>query len=168
MGASLGGNQPRGNIDLNLVPMIDLMSCLTAFLLVTAVWVNTAQLEVTAAGRGASGEATAPRVGVLVQADRMWLTVSQLGDITEIPDVGGDHNWAALALALAELARRPELTIGGDGRAPTVDVSVAAESTEAAPVSYQELIAAVDVVSAAGFGLVGITDVAGLPLAPTR
>ena len=149
--------------------MIDLMSCLTAFLLVTAVWVNTAQLNVSPAGRGGESAANLPRIGVLVQADRVWLTVSELGDIIEIPDVAGEHNWAALSLAMADLTRDSTLSsIGGAGGARSIDVSVAAESTEASPVLYQELITAVDVATQAGFEQVGISDVAGLALSPVR
>lgn len=169
MAASFGASGPRGNFELNLVPMIDLMSCLTAFLLVTAVWVNTAQLEVSAAGRGTEGSANVPRIGVLVQTDRVWLTVSELGDITEIPDIAGAHNWTALSIAMADLSRNAALTsYGGSGGAQALTVSVAAESTAASPVLYQELISAVDVVNAAGFEQVGITDVDGLALAPQR
>jgi biopolymer transport protein ExbD len=166
MAASLGSGASRHNVDLNLVPMIDLMSCLTAFLLVTAVWVNTAQLDVRAAGRGAAPAIEAPRIGVLVEADRLWLMVSQLQEVRELPDVGGAHDFTALALALRELAARPELQ--RDGSAAATDVSVAAQSTAAQPVSYQELIAAVDAVQGAGFERVGISDVAGLPLPPQR
>lgn len=168
MAATLGASGDKGNFELNLVPMIDLMSCLTAFLLVTAVWVNTAQLNVAAAGRGTEGGATLPRIGVLVQADRLWVTVSELGDIAEIPDVGGEHNWAALQVAMADLAADQTLSnIGGAGGAKSIDVSVAAESTESSPVLYQELISAVDIAMQAGFKQVGITDAAGLALAPT-
>ena len=47
MGAALGtGDKKSVNVDLNIVPFIDLMSCLTAFLLVTAVWVNIAQINI--------------------------------------------------------------------------------------------------------------------------
>jgi biopolymer transport protein ExbD len=169
MAASFGANGPRGNFDLNLVPMIDLMSCLTAFLLVTAVWVNTAQLEVSPTGRGAAAAASTPRIGVLIQADRVWLTVAglgELGDVTELPDIAGEHNWPALSIAMADLSRNAALTSYGGAQA--LAVSVAAESTEASPVLYQELISAVDVVHAAGFRQVGITDIDGLALAPQR
>lgn len=149
--------------------MIDLMSCLTAFLLVTAVWVNTAQLNVSAAGRTNEGESQLPRIGVLVEKDRLWLTVSELGDITELPDINGEHNWAGLTLALSDLDGNSALVAaGGAEGAKGVAVSVAADSTNESPVSYQELISAVDTVNAAGFKSVGITDVAGLALAPQR
>lgn len=149
--------------------MIDLMSCLTAFLLVTAVWVNTAQLNVSAAGRTNEGESQLPRIGVLVEKERLWLTVSELGDITELPDINGEHNWAGLTLALSDLEGNSALVAaGGAEGAKGVAVSVAADSTNESPVSYQELISAVDTVNAAGFKSVGITDVAGLALAPQR
>ena len=46
MGAAIGtGDKKSVNVELNIVPFIDLMSCLTAFLLVTAVWVNIAQIN---------------------------------------------------------------------------------------------------------------------------
>lgn len=167
MAATLGAGDSKHHVELTLVPMIDLMSCLTAFLLVTAVWVNTAQLQVSAAGKGGEGESRAPRIGVLVQADRVWLTVSELGDIVEIPDVAGEHNWTALSTAMSDLARRPELANGAGG-ARAIDVSVAAESTAAQPVLYQELISAVDVAMEAGFKQVGITDSYGLALSPVR
>jgi biopolymer transport protein ExbD len=169
MAAILGTTGSRNNIDLNLIPMIDLMSCLTAFLMVAAVWLNTAQLDLRANGKALNGDAVIPRVGVLVQADRMWVTVSELGEIVEIPDSAGGHDWTALALALGELARRPEIRLEtGPLSNPATDISIAAESSAALPVSYQEMITAVDVAYSAGFRQVGITDVNGLPLRPSQ
>ena len=46
MGAAVGTDDKRSvNVELNVIPFIDLMSCLTAFLLVTAVWTNLAQIK---------------------------------------------------------------------------------------------------------------------------
>jgi biopolymer transport protein ExbD len=47
MGAAVGADDGKKsvNVDVNIVPFIDLMSCLIAFLLVAAVWVNIAQLQ---------------------------------------------------------------------------------------------------------------------------
>ena len=42
-----GGGGKRGvDFDINLVPFIDLLSCLISFLLVTAVWTNLARIDV--------------------------------------------------------------------------------------------------------------------------
>ena len=53
MGASVGaGDGDSVNVELNVVPFIDLMSCLTAFLLVTAVWSQYAQINIKPKGLG--------------------------------------------------------------------------------------------------------------------
>lgn len=163
MAASIGAGASRNNVDLNIVPMIDLMSCLTAFLLVTAAWVNTAKLD-TANKRGAgSSDNDTPRAGLLVQDDRVWLTVSALGEIVEISDQAGEHDWPAVKTALADALRRLESL--GITKSAT-EISVAAESTDARPVSYQELITAVDLATNAGFGQIQVTEPAGLALLP--
>ena len=51
MGASLGTDQAGSvDVELNVVPFIDLMSCLTAFLLVTAVWSQFKQISIKPKG----------------------------------------------------------------------------------------------------------------------
>ena len=53
MGVSLGsGDKKSVDIEINVVPFIDLMSCLTAFLLVTAVWTQFAQINIKPKGLG--------------------------------------------------------------------------------------------------------------------
>ena len=52
MGAAVGTDEKGSvNVELNIIPFIDLMSCLTAFLLVTAVWVNIAQINIQPKGK---------------------------------------------------------------------------------------------------------------------
>lgn len=49
MGVSVEGGKGRSKsmmVDLNLVPFIDFMSCLIAFLMIAAVWTQVAALEV--------------------------------------------------------------------------------------------------------------------------
>lgn len=49
MGVQVEGGKGRGksqNVDLNLVPFIDFMSCLIAFLMITAVWAEIHSLDV--------------------------------------------------------------------------------------------------------------------------
>ncbi len=49
MGVSVEGGKGRGKsmmVDLNLVPFIDFMSCLIAFLMMAAVWTQIASLDV--------------------------------------------------------------------------------------------------------------------------
>jgi len=50
MGVSVDSGNKSGkkplNADLNLVPYIDLLTCMVAFLLITAVWSQLARLNV--------------------------------------------------------------------------------------------------------------------------
>ena len=46
------GGKKSVNADLNLVPYIDLLTCMVSFLLITAVWSQLARLEVDQRGEG--------------------------------------------------------------------------------------------------------------------
>jgi biopolymer transport protein ExbD len=152
MASSLGsGSKGSVNIELNIVPFIDVMSCLTAFLLVTAAWVNVAHLR-NEPQKG--GEATIktepPWVGVLIEADDVQVTSYPERTITRIPR-GEDYGWAQLETTLKDLKT-----------ADPVPVMIAAVSSDAHPIAYQSLIAAMDTAVKAGFPDVGVTDPAAL------
>ena len=160
MGANFGtGDDKRNvNIEMNLVPFIDLMSCLTAFLLVTAVWVNIAQVNTKPVGR-AQAEGVIPpkepKLSVLLDAEGIWVGESPSGEIQHI--VG--HDWFALNVTLA--AHKNGATFIDRG-----DIQLAAESVNGREVLYQDLITAMDVAHQAGFADVGITDPKGLETRP--
>jgi biopolymer transport protein ExbD len=152
MGATLGTGSKRGdvNIELNIVPFIDLMSCLTAFLLVTAVWVNISSVENDPAGRGKgdiAGEEH-PKLSVLIDHDGITVQAYPSGEARQI----ASHDWARLEDALREFKTVGELP----------QIEVAAASTSAHPIAYQEMIAAMDTAVKAGYPHVGITDPASL------
>ena len=152
MASSLGASQKGSvNIELNIVPFIDLMSCLTAFLLVTAVWINMANLENETVGKKADSVAQTetPSVGVLLEADQILVTQRPSGETRRL----GANDWSALHAALVDL-KMPE----------PMNVEIAAESTDAHPIPYQTLIAAMDTAVQAGYPHVGVTD----PLSLTR
>ena len=51
MGVSLGHSDKKSvNVELNVVPFVDVMSCLTLFLLAASSWVNIARLDVRPTG----------------------------------------------------------------------------------------------------------------------
>src|SRR3954468_4211784 len=54
------GGKKSVNADLNLVPYIDLLTCMVSFLLITAVWSQLARLEGHQKGQGQAGGATPP------------------------------------------------------------------------------------------------------------
>lgn len=153
MGASLNSTEKGSvNVELNIVPFIDLMSCLTAFLLVTAVWVNTAALDNETVGRGKEGVDTnqPERVAVLIEADR--IRVSQLPGGDSVIVQG--HDWLRLESALREFKTAGDLPI----------VEVAADSTDSHPISYQDLMYAMDTARKVGYPRVGVTEPASLSI----
>ncbi|HUU00389.1 MAG TPA: biopolymer transporter ExbD [Myxococcota bacterium] len=57
-GGRSGSGKKALNVDLNLVPFIDLLTCLICFLLMAAVWVQIGKISVTQSGQGAPTEQT--------------------------------------------------------------------------------------------------------------
>ena len=84
------GGKKSVNADLNLVPYIDLLTCMVAFLLITAVWSQLARLEAHQKGQGQAGEDTPPekvfKLVVVVNADGFNLVADQ--DQQPIPKKG--------------------------------------------------------------------------------
>ena len=165
MGASIGtGDKKSVNVELNIVPFIDLMSCLTAFLLVTAVWVNIAQINIQPKGKSrdqAQVQQDDERVilSVLLQSDRIWVGLSRVNEFQEIPKKGDQQDWEKLETTLKEHKASAFF-------ADKSSIEVAGESTSQAPVPYQDVIHTMDVAIKVGFIDVGLTDPAGLAARP--
>ena len=165
MAQALGtGDKKSVNIDLNIVPFIDVMSCLTAFLLVTAVWIGIAQLETKPAGRAPGqpcldGDCAEPRLSVLIDPDEIWVGVSRINEFQKIPRTAAGHDWGKLEETLKQQKASPYFD-------RKTDIEIAAASSAAHPVVYQDLIAAMDLAIKTGFVDVGITDPQGLSARP--
>jgi len=163
MGAAIGTDEKGSvNVELNIIPFIDLMSCLTAFLLVTAVWVNIAKLDVKTAGKArdqVKDPKDDPELSVLIQADRIWVGVSRVGDFTEIPKTQAGYDWAKLEEVL-KAQKSSAFFID------KTNIEIAAESTSAEPVSYQQMVLAMDIALKVGFADVGLTEPLGLSARP--
>jgi biopolymer transport protein ExbD len=166
MAQALGtGDKKSVNIDLNIIPFIDVMSCLTAFLLVTAMWISIARLEIRPAGRAPGepcldGDCADPKLSVLIEPDDIWIGVSRVNDFEKIPKTPAGYDWGRLEDAL----RAHKASVFFDGKSA---IEIAAASTAAQPVSYQSLIAAMDIAVKTGFVDVGVTDPQGLSARPT-
>ena len=166
MGAAIGQTDEKSvNVELNIVPFIDLMSCLTAFLLVTAVWVNIAQINIQPKGKtrdtaNVQIDDEHPTLSVLVQADKIWIGVSRVNDFQDIPKMAsGDQDWEKFKTTLEVHKKSPFFV-------DTTSIEIAAESTAASPVHYQDIIRAMDVAVRVGFVDVGLSDPAGLAARP--
>lgn len=167
MSASVGTGDGKGNVnvELNIIPFIDLMSCLTAFLLVAAVWVNIAQINIQPKGKtrdttNVQQDDEHVTLSVLVQADRIWVGLSRINQFQEIPKKGDDQDWEKFENTLKENKASAFF-------ADRSDIEVAAESTSAAVVKYQDVIHAMDVAVKVGFVDVGLTDPNGLAARPS-
>jgi biopolymer transport protein ExbD len=166
MAQALGtGDQKSVNVELNIVPFIDLMSCLVAFLMVTAVWVNIAQLDIRPAGHARDGipcdgsGCDDVRLSVLVDADQIWIGVSRVNDLQRIANTAAGYDWRALEDALRQHRASPWF----EG---TTALELAVNSTPSHPITYQTMIAAMDVAVKTGFVDVGLTDPRGLSSRP--
>ena len=148
MGSAIGTGNQKGsvNVELNIVPFIDLMSCLTAFLLVTAVWVNMANIknEPTTSGPSNKPVEDHPRLTVLLEQDQILVQQMPSGEARQVPA----FDWPKLEQVLRDFNVSDQVA----------SVEVAAESTREHPIEYQQLVAAMDTVVRAGYPHVGVTD----------
>lgn len=140
------GDQKSLNVELNIVPFIDLMSCLTAFLLVTAVWINLASVKNEPAGKGKHDidQPPAPKLAVLIEHDQILVSQTPSGEARQL----SAFDWAGLETTLRDLKTA--------GETPQVEIAAASSNTH--PIAYQQLIAAMDVAVKAGYPRVGVTD----------
>ena len=135
------------NAELNLVPYIDLLTCMVAFLLITAVWTQLARLQAQQKGQGQAGEETPPelqvKVVVMVNQEGFNLVVGQ--DQTPIPKKGSDYDFERLAV---------ELKKAKDGHPDKNDAQVASEDT----IRFDVLIRAMDTAIQARFPDISLID----------
>jgi biopolymer transport protein ExbD len=168
MGADIdtGGDKKSVNVHLNIVPFIDLLSCLTAFLLVTAVWSNLAQITIKPKGIARSAEKTLDeeepvRASILIQENTIWVGLSRINDFRQIPRSGSsdpcplDYDWKGLSDLLKEHKESSYFT-------DRDDIEVAAEDK----ICYQAIIATMDTAIGAGFFDVGLADPSSLSAKP--
>jgi biopolymer transport protein ExbD len=141
---------------INLVPFIDLLSCCLSFLLITAVWTQLARMDVTQKGQGAAGSTDEKppeaqlSLTLFIDKDGYTFTTSQ-GENTPIPLKGDDYDYVKLADVLKGVRANPALP------ADKNDIAVKADDT----VVYNKIIRTMDVVIAAGFPTIGLSDKGG-------
>lgn len=108
------------NFEINILPILDILSVLICFLLLTAVWVQIATLDTKQAigDNSTSGAKNPPSLWVTLETDgAVQLSVRDLPKLqqveTRLPKNGSKINWTALAMKLADLKKTyPELKTG--------------------------------------------------------
>ena len=129
--------------DLNLVPYIDLLTCMVAFLLITAVWTQLAQLKTSQHGKGGDVDETPPmaKISVVVGQDGINLVVNQEREM--LPDKNGQPDLNALGASLKK----------AKGQFPDKDdVQIASDDS----VLFDRLTGVMDTAIAAGFPSVSL------------
>ncbi len=162
MGANLegGGDKKSVNVDLNVTPFVDLLVCLTAFLLVTAVWSNLAQINIKPKGVGRDApieidEEELVRASILITEQEVWVGLSRINQFDSVKKVGETHSWDALEELLVKHKQSGHFT-------DRYDIEIAAEDK----IDYQTIITAMDRAINAGFKDVGLTEPASLSARP--
>ncbi len=168
MGAAIGAggdSKHDVNVELNIVPFIDLMSCLTAFLLVTAVWVSIESLNIKPKGKARDpqqikNEDEQVKLSILITNTRIWVGQSRINEFMPIERTGDPEAvWATFNQTLTELKKSAFFV-------DRSDIEIAAESLDNAVVVYQDVIRAMEIAESIGFSDVGLTDKSGLSAPP--
>lgn len=143
--AGKGGRRPL-DASINLVPFIDLLSCCISFLLITAVWVNMAQMDVAHKGKGGAPAAAAPQVSLSVQLtpDAHVFRTSD-GQRIQVPLLGQGYDYARLAREMTRVrSERPECD------------EIVLHATD--QVRYDDIIRTLDVLKSARFPRVSVSE----------
>lgn len=154
--ASIGGDGGKKdlNVELNLVPFIDLMSVCIIFLLITAVWTQVSMIQL-----GTSIYAKATNEGQIEPKERadVMLRVDVRGDgytlivgrnQTMLPKINGEFDEARLKDALKQVK-------ASYAEKQDAIVSVADE------LSYEVAVKSIDLISNSGFAEVSIASQGG-------
>jgi len=145
-----GGRGLRKDVngDLLLVPYIDLLTCMVAFLLITAIWTQVARLEVAQKGQGQEGVEDKPQaqLAVVVHPDGFSVVI----DREQRPlwrRAGGEYDFGALGAELARVKRaHPDKT----------DVQILSEDE----IQFETLVKTMDAAMSSGFPDVSLLDAA--------
>lgn len=144
-----GGKGRQRNIELNLVPFIDLMSVLITFLLITAVWTQVSMIQIGSSLYGKKSESQPspppPNADVVLKVDvkegGYVLTVGR--QIISLPMVDNQFDEEGL---VAQLQRVKQLY------PEKVDAVVSVADI----IPYEQLIRAMDNCLSAGFSAISV------------
>jgi biopolymer transport protein ExbD len=103
------GGKKNLNVDLNLVPFIDMLSCLICFLLMAAVWVQIGKISVSQSGQGAPTEQTPEerqRLNLVVAITPQGFLITGNGQTLQDGDIlkkGNEYDFDRLGKKLKEI-----------------------------------------------------------------
>lgn len=152
-GPSKGGKKPL-DVNINVIPIIDLMAVTISFLLLTAAWNQIGRLQVSQAGGASSAESTEESkttpVTLLISESEARLSVGAAPpDVFPLTkNAEGKADLAGLAAALQKVRQNlPEQNI----------ITVQAEDS----VRYEDLVHIIDECMGAGLSSVSVQAAVG-------
>jgi len=142
------GGKKSLNVELNLVPFIDLLTCLICFLLMAAVWIQIGKISVTQSGQGAPQDQTQEdrdRLNLVVAiTTQSYLVTGNGTTIADILKKDDKYDTKTLGQKLKEI----------HGQFPDKsDIVVMSEDS----ISYQDLIDVMDVCLATDFPNISVS-----------
>jgi biopolymer transport protein TolR len=144
-------NAEKLNIELNLVPFIDLLSSLVMFLLVTAVWIQISVIPASVQGHDASStpSSSEPENRTFIRLTSSAYELSWPTTVTNLPakveKKEGQYDVTGLVGLLALATKNSSAT----------EAAVSAEED----VDYGAVVQAIDAAKAGGFKVVAISIV---------
>ena len=147
-GPSTGGKRPM-DMEINLVPFIDLLSCCIAFLMMVAVWTQIARIDVAPSPMGPAAEEKQDedplKLSIMLTSTGYMLS-DGTGTSLPIPKSGSDYNSAELENKLKAI--RTQFT-------SETKVNITSEDG----IAYKNLIGAMDVCLRNGFTGISVGSV---------
>jgi biopolymer transport protein ExbD len=145
------GGKKSVNADLNLVPYIDLLTCMVSFLLITAVWSQLARLEAHQKGQGQAGETETPpekqlKLVVVVNSEGFNVVADQ--DQQPIPKKGTEYDYEKLGTELKKLK---------DSHPDKTDIQIASEDQ----IKFEVLVRTMDTALTARYPDLSLIDAGG-------
>jgi biopolymer transport protein ExbD len=146
MGVSVEGGKGRGKsmgVDLNLVPFIDFLSCLIAFLMIAAVWTDIHSLAIEQSisppdpNTPPPDEPPTPPLTVHIRADGHWIA-RKVEEGVNVPKMGETYDYTKVE----ELMEKDHTTF------PTEDMIVI--NTDDG-VAYEEMVKILDLSRKIGY-----------------
>jgi biopolymer transport protein ExbD len=141
------GAKKSVNAELNLVPYIDLLTCMVAFLLITAVWSQLARLQANQKGQGQAGEETPPeqQVNIVIVVNDAGYNLVVGQDQQPIAKKGDSYDFELLSTQLKKVK---------EAHPDKNDVKVASEDQ----IKFDDLIKTMDVVITSRFPDISLID----------
>ena len=150
-GGRSAGEKKLLNVDLNLVPFIDLLTCLICFLLMAAVWTQLGKISIKPSGRSpavTTPEVPLDSVDLVVSLSAQGILVHANGQLVNGGDIlknDSGHNYAKLGKTLSDIK----------GAFPDKNSVVVMSEDD---VQYQDLINAFDVCLASNFPDISVSS----------